>query len=30
MLASGQLVAHRMSWEVVVKDYLLPALQRNL
>jgi hypothetical protein len=26
LLASGQLAAHRMSWEVVVKDYLLPAL----
>ncbi len=29
LLASGQLVAHRMSWEVVVQDYLLPALQRD-
>ncbi len=27
LLASGQLAAHRMSWEVVVQDYLLPALQ---
>ncbi len=29
LLAAGQLIAHRMSWEVVVKDYLLPALLRN-
>jgi len=26
LLASGQLAAYRMSWEVVVQDYLLPAL----
>jgi hypothetical protein len=26
LLTSGQLVAHRMSWEVVVTDHLLPAL----
>ncbi len=30
LLASGQLAAHRMSWEVVVEDYLLPALQKAL
>lgn len=30
LLARGQKVAHRMSWEVVVQDYLLPALQRAL
>ena len=29
LLASGQLAAHRMSWEVVVQDYLLPALLRS-
>jgi hypothetical protein len=30
LLASGQLAAHRMSWEVVVADYLLPALKKAL
>jgi len=30
LLGRGQKVGHRMSWEVVVKDYLLPALERSL
>ncbi len=29
LLASGQLAAHRMSWEVVVQEYLLPALRQE-
>lgn len=30
LLALGQKVGSRMSWEVVVKDYLLPALSRAM
>ena len=30
MLALGQKVGSRMSWEVVVKDYLMPALSRAM
>lgn len=30
LLARGQTVGQRMSWEVVVQDYLLPALSRAL
>lgn len=30
LLAAGQTVGARMSWEVVVRDYLVPALQRAL
>lgn len=28
LLAHGQEIAHRMSWEVVVNDYLLPGLRK--
>jgi hypothetical protein len=28
MLARGQAIADRMSWDVVARDYLLPGLYR--
>jgi hypothetical protein len=30
LLAQGQAVAQRMSWEVVSHDYLLPGLRRAM